>query len=290
VGIKDRIQGIRQYMSTPVSVWMADTGSDPIIYPGQRATVKVKVDGENDGSVERIDLSLRYSGQGTGTYDFIPLGQVPLEVGLHEIEVDVPTGLPPSVAKFNEYVFFAKSKRSKGLESDALSAVDVIGRVEDLYWPDGPRTGQDDGADDVRIEIDVDTETVDVGAAISGTVKVFALADLGKREVTLVLGATETTTVGPPPKQVVKFHERSKLDLAPSAPIVEGQHLALPFKIEVPADVPPTVHSGGESSVVWQLRAQVGKADGWRIVGVLDPTGAAGNRNHRDRAASLLLW
>jgi hypothetical protein len=289
VGIKDRIQGIRQYMSTPVSVWMADTGSDPIIYPGQRATVKVKVDGENDGTVEGIELSLRYSGNGIGAYDYLPLGQVPLEPGLHEIEVDVPTGLAPSVAKFNEYVFFAKAKRSKGLESDALSPVDVIGRAEDLYWPTGPRTGQDEGSDELRIEIDVDTETVDVGGAISGTVKVFALSDLGKREVKLVLGATETTTVGPPPKLVVKFHERTKLDLAPSAPITAGQRLELPFKIEVPGDVPPTVHNGGDGSVIWQLRAEVGKSAGWRLIGVLDPTGAAGNRNHRERAASLLL-
>ena len=43
--------------------------------------------------------------------------------------------------------------------------------------------------------------------------------------------------------------------------------------------MPPTLHNGGQTSVVWQVRVKRGKTMGWSLVGVLDPEAAAGTRN-----------
>ncbi|MEN0015837.1 MAG: hypothetical protein AAGC46_20900, partial [Solirubrobacteraceae bacterium] len=273
----------------PLSVSMAELGSDKVVTSGQPAKVVVQVEGEDDGTLEAIDLKLRYTGDITGAYTYTDLATVPTEPGVHELTVTIPTGLPPSVARVNEYVFLAKVRRTKGVEADALSPVDVIGRPEDLYWPDGPRGGQHNGEEIVRIEITVDSETVELGGSISGTVSLFAPAPLPKADVRLTLGATITAAAGPQNKVSDTFREFGRQELVHGASLGLGERVELPFKAAVPADAPPTVDSGGHGKIVWSIRVGVGKVTAWRTIGVLDPDASAGNRNNPQRAASWLL-
>lgn len=289
VGLKDRIQGIRQYVTTPITVGMLELGSDRVVRAGEPARVVVKVEGENDGSVEGIDVRLRYSGGLTEGYRYHDLGEVPLDAGTHELTVMIPTGLAPSVARVNDYDFVAKTRRTKGLASDAVSPVDVISRPEDLYWPDGPRSGQDSGEDAVRIEIAVDAETADLGGTFTGTVSLFAQRELSKLDVELVAGATVTSVAGPQAKEIVKFKPFSEADLARAQALALGQHLTIPFTLELPAEAPPTVHTGSRGSVIWRLQVKAGKAKAWRTIGVLDPESVAGVRHSPQRAASWFL-
>src|SRR5437763_11868350 len=137
MGIKDKLKSALGSIWSPITVWMADEGSDKLVSAGQPAKVVVAVKGEDDGTAERVELELVLTGSGMTTPQKWPLGEVPAVVGQQETTVTIPTGLPPTCAKYAEYAFKATLHRSKGMASEAQSIVDVIARPEDVYWPDG---------------------------------------------------------------------------------------------------------------------------------------------------------
>jgi hypothetical protein len=283
MGLMDRLNAAKRRMWSPMTVWMVDLGSDKLVHAGEPATVVVEVRGEDDGTPERIEVLLQMIGLGREGKINWPLGEVPTVLGRHALAVTIPTELTPSCARFAEYTFEAVLHRSKGVGSTAASRVDIVPRPEDLYWPDGPRSGQDGSDDDVRITVELDAPTVDVGAALTGRATVFALRDAPKkRDVELQFGPTVETLVQvagkTQPQLRARFKATSELTLADSRPLSAGESLVLPFSLEVPAGVPPTLHNGGVTSVVWKVEVKRGDSAGWSLVGVLDPEAAAGTR------------
>jgi hypothetical protein len=53
----------------------------------------------------------------------------------------------------------------------------------------------------------------------------------------------------------------------------------VPFRLDVTPGAPPTLHNGGQTSVVWKVRVAYGDTVAWRRVGVLDPEALAGCRD-----------
>jgi hypothetical protein len=290
MGLKDRLNAARSYLKSPFTLTMLERGSDARVHVGAPARVVVEVEGEDDGSVERIELTLRRpdAGNPSGGYAETALGTVPRTVGRHELTVTIPPGTLPSAVGFGSYVFRGRVVRSKGVESEALSPVVVVGREEDLYWPDGPRIGTA-GPPNVRLDVSVDTATAVVGGVVTGRVTVQALADLPAAAVevqvgpeinALVKSLTSTTL-----ERRTKFKASASQTLAPSAALSAGQRLEVPFTLAVSPGLPPTLRDG-ESSVVWQVRARRGDAGGWATIGVLDPKSLSAPAP--ERAQSLL--
>ena len=135
----------------------------------------------------------------------------------------------------------------------------------------------------MRITIELDSPTVDVGGSLTGRVNVFALRDAGKEAIEVELGPTVDTLVQVAgrnqPQQRARYKASSRLPAAEAQPLRAGEQLELPFRIDLRDGVPPTLHNGGKTSIVWQLRVTRGKATGWHLVGVLDPDASAGTRN-----------
>jgi hypothetical protein len=282
MGLMDRLNGAKRRLWSPMNVWMVDLGSDKLVHSGGPATVVVEVRGEDDGTPERIEVFLKMIGLGYDGKLTWPLGEVPTTLGRHVLEVTLPAGLTPSCSGYADYTFEAELFRSKGVGSTAASIVDVVGRPDELYWPDGARSGQD-GPDDVRITLELDAETVSVGAALTGRATVFATRDAGKDAVELEFGPTVETLVQvagrTQPQLRARFKPAVELRLADARRLAAGESLVLPFSVGVPEGVPPTLHNGGVTSVVWQVRVERGKSVGWNLAGVLDPEAAAGARD-----------
>jgi hypothetical protein len=265
MGLKDRLTAVRRHLSSPIHPWLAEMGSDRVAVAGQSATVVVDLRGEADPTAERVDVFLRLT-----AFDVRrdwPLAEIPPTLGVHRVPVVLPTGLAPSCAKYAEYTFGAKVQRP-GLCPDAASVVDVIARPEDVHWPDGPR------AEAHGVDVALDAEAVDAGGALTGTVVAAAPG-----EVTVALELLATAPYGH------KGEPRTTTRTVATT-VVAASPGPVPFTLAVPAGVPPTLHNGGHSSVVWRVRAGSGGATGWRLVAVLDPTAAAGVR---DRPSPTLL-
>lgn len=193
-----------------------------------------------------------------------------------------------------EYTFEAELHRSKGTNSTAASIVDVAARPEDLYWPDGPRSGHDGPADNLRIAIELDAEddAVGVGDALTGRVVVHGVRACRAPEVELAFGPTVDTLVPVAGKSQAqpraRFSPVVKTTLSPARDVALGERIELPFLVDVEPGVPPTLHNGGQTSVVWQVRVSCGDAVAWRLVGVLDPEAQAGRRD--EPSPSLLSF
>jgi hypothetical protein len=293
MGLKERLGGAKRWMWSPMTVWMADQGCDKLAHAGGQATVFVDVRGEDDGTMERVEVFLQMMGWGAEGKARWPLAELPAEVGRHELTVTLPTGLAPACARYVEYTFQAELHRSKGTNSTAGSIVDVVARPEDLYWPEGPRSGQE-GSDEARITIELDApdDAVAVGHTLTGRVVVHAVRERRAADVELVFGPTVDTLVPVAGKSQAqpraRFQPTVKTTLAQRRALSVGERVELPFRLDVAAGVPPTLHNGGQTSVVWQVRASHGDAVGWRLVGVLDPEALAGRRD--EPSPSLLSF
>jgi len=53
MGLMDRLNGAKRRLWSPMTVWMAEVGSDTLVRAGEPATVVVEVRGESDGTPER---------------------------------------------------------------------------------------------------------------------------------------------------------------------------------------------------------------------------------------------
>jgi hypothetical protein len=259
MGLLDRLNGAKKRLWSPITVWMAETGSDKLVRAGEPALVVVEVQGEDDGTAERVELFLKLVGLGIDSKRTWPLAEVPKVVGRHELRVTIPPELPPSCASYAEYTFESILHRTKGTPSTAASRVDVVAREEDLYWPDGPRHGGD------GITVELDAETVEVGGVLTGRATTHGKATVrfGPTVDTLVRVAGRNQ-----PQQRARFKATTEFTLAD-----DGE-----FRIDVPEGVPPTLHNGGITSVVWKVEVQCGDRTGWALVGVLDPEATAGTR------------
>jgi hypothetical protein len=261
---------------------MVGKGSDDLATAGERAKAIVQVRGEDDGTVDRIELSLVMSGFGADQRSW-PLGLVPPSLGLHEIEVELPADLPPSCAGYVQYRFHAEMFRTKGIGSDSGSVVDVIGRPEHVYWPEGPRSGRD-GEDLALIDVTLDRDTADIGGSVRGTVAVTAMHDVRREDLVVVLGAV----VLAPASDGTEAKPVTTVVLAEGGSLAAGERRELPFALDVPTGVAPTLDGPGKTWIAWQARATFGGATGWRWVGILDPQATAGVRDQPPQG--LLDW
>ncbi len=183
MGLKDTLKNTLRAVWSPITVWMADEGSDRLVEAGQPAKVVVVVNGEDDGTADRVEITLELVGDGGLHAESWPLGEVPAVVGRHETTVTIPPGLQPSCALFAEYAFAATLHRTKGVGSSAKSVVDVVARAEDVSWPEGSRSGLD-GDFATGLAITLDDETAAAGASVSG--RVYASTT---EPVTVIMGA-----------------------------------------------------------------------------------------------------
>jgi hypothetical protein len=291
MGLKDRLTVAKRWMWSPMTIWMADQDSDELVRAGEPARVVVDVRGEDDGTQERLEVWLQMTGLGYDGKCTWRLGELPVALGKQELEVMIPIEVAPACAKYAEYTFQAELFRSKGTNSTAGKRVDVVGRPEDLYWPEGPRSGSE-GPDDVRVTIALQDDAVVAGGTVSGQVTLFAAQPVSGDHVELEFGPLVDTLVQVAgknqPQQRARFKATTEIRLASKPSLAQGESLELPFSVEVPAGLPPTLHNGGLTSVVWQVRVRVGKASAWATVGVLDPEALAGTRN--EPSPSLLAW
>jgi hypothetical protein len=282
--IKGRLGSAKRWLWSPMTVWMADQGCDKLVRAGERATVFVDVRGEDDGTMQHIEVYLRMLGWGAEGKARWPLAELPPTVGRHELTVTIPTGLAPACAKYVEYSFEAELHRTKGTNSTAGSIVDVVARPEDLYWPDSPRSGQEgDDAARISIELDAEGDVVAVGGTLTGRVVVFATVQQRPQDVELAFGPVVDTLVPVAGKSQAqpraRFEPTVKTTLAERCAPASGERVELSFSLVVADGAPPTLHNGGQTSVVWQLRVTYGKTTAWRVVGVHDPEALAGRRD-----------
>ncbi len=105
MGLMDRLNGAKRRLWSPMTIWMVELGSDTLVRAGEPATVVVDVRGEDDGTPERIEVFLKLIGGGLDGKLTWPLGEVPTELGRHELAVTIPDGLTPSCAGYAEYTF-----------------------------------------------------------------------------------------------------------------------------------------------------------------------------------------
>ncbi len=267
MGIKDKIKSSLRSVWSPITVWMAEEGSDRLVNAGASALVVVAVNGEDDGTADRIEITLELlSGGGVHAQSW-PLGEVPATLGKHETTVTIPTELPPSCAQLAEYAFEATLHRTKGIGSSAKSVVDVVARPEDVYWPEGPRSGVESESA-TGLQISLDAALVAAGSSVSGRVH----SSTGE-PASLAMGAFVVS----PSKPKGTYKETARLELAPGSA----------FSLLIPEGVPPTLHRG-DCTVTWQVKATQGKATAWHWVAVVDPDGKAGIRDRP--SPGLLSW
>ena len=211
-----------------------------------------------------------------------PLAEVPATVGLHTVQVTIPTALAPACVTYAEYSFGAELHRSKGTNSTAGAVVDVVARPEDAFWPDGPRSGQD-GPQDVVVTIELDAESVPVGGTVSGRVTVVGALAPRPRSMTLTMGPVVDTLVAvagkSQPQLRSRFAPTATVPIGEAPALAAGERFEVPFQVAVPEGVPPTLHNGGATTVVWQVRVAVGDDAAWRTFVVLDAEALAGIRN-----------
>lgn len=283
MGFKDRLQKLKEGVSSsPIDVRVIEQGNPETLYAGQPATLNVMVKGEDDGATDRIEVFLHLS----PSYESFKLGEVPPVAGLQQIQVDVPGELQPSVATYSEYSLRAKVFRKKGLNDEGTMPIDVVGRPESLHWPKGPRSGQDGGTDAVRVDVILDQEVVNTSDSLTGTVRVVAARDLGKEDIVLTIGTT--TTSARQNDKNGRRELRGTVELAKKQQLTAGQHLDLPFKVEIPEGAPPTF-GYQDTTIIWRAEASVGKAVGWTIFGVLDPNADAGLRSRKAQGLAGLM-
>jgi hypothetical protein len=241
MGLKDRLLSAKRKVWSPITPWMAGEGGDLLVTAGETARTVVSVRGDDDGTAERVVVRLECKGPGLDPPRSWDLGEVPATVGRHELEVTIPAEAPPACAKYCEYRFLAELIRSSGINPDAAEFIDVIGRPEHLYWPEGPR----------GVGMTLDADTVELGGTVSGRI-----------------GGAEKVELGP------VIHAPSspegKFKALATAPVVDGA-----FTLVVPKPAPPTLHNGGTASIVWEVRA----GEARHVVGVLDPDASAGIRD-----------
>ncbi len=288
MGLTDRIRGGLRSVWSPITVWMADQGSDQLVHAGRPATVKVDVRGEDDGTAERVDLLLELRYAGNTQKRVYKLAEFAPTLGLHELQVDIPADLPPSCVSYAEYRYDATLHRTKGTGSSAGLVVDVIADPANAYWPQ-PRAGQD-GAADPRIAIALDADTVPMGGAVTGRVTIAAGGGQAPREVEVELRVTRTvpnTIKQGTFKDVAKAAARGQL--AGAVAVGAGQSVELPLRIDIPAGVAPTLQVAEEHAVTWQVRVSHGDATGWTYVAVTDPDGTAGIRNQGSPSLASFL-
>ena len=137
MGLMDRLKSAKRYVWSPMQIGMVGTGSDAVAHAGRKAKVVVDITGEDDETMQGIDLLLRLNLDQTW-----PLAQLPATLGRHEVTVEMPTGLPPS-SEYTGYFFVAKPARSRGTAVEVLAPVDVVGRPEDLFCAYRPRAQSD---------------------------------------------------------------------------------------------------------------------------------------------------
>ena len=282
MGIMDRLNATKRMVWSPITVWMADQGSDTLVHAGAAATVVVDVRGEDDGTAQHVELFLQMTGLGLEKPTKWPLAELLPTIGAHTVQVSIPTGLAPACARYAEYSFGAELLRSKGVNSTAAAVVDVVARPDDAFWPDGPRSGQD-GPQNVAINIDLAGESVPVGGTVSGSVTVVAGLATGAHSVTLSVGPVVDTLVAvagkSQPQLRSRFAPTATKALAEATTLAAGAPFQVPFQVAIPEGVPPTLHNGGATQVVWQVRVAVGDDAAWRSFVVLDPEALAGIRN-----------
>ena len=66
MGIKDKIKDTLRSVWSPITVWMAEEGSDHV---SREAARVVAVNGEDDGTADRIELTLELVSGGVGVLD-----------------------------------------------------------------------------------------------------------------------------------------------------------------------------------------------------------------------------
>ena len=134
MGLMDRLNGAKRRLWSPMTIWMAELGSDTLVHAGEPATVVVEVRGEDDGTPERIEVLLKLIGWGLDGKLTWPLGELPTELGRHELAVTIPAELTPSCA-YAEYTFESILHRTKGVASTAASRVDIVSRRRTCTGP-----------------------------------------------------------------------------------------------------------------------------------------------------------
>ncbi|MEA2171133.1 MAG: hypothetical protein QOF76_4433, partial [Solirubrobacteraceae bacterium] len=222
---------------------------------GGRATVTVTMTGEDDGTATTIAVYLRRLGWDAVEATKWPLADLPAAFGAQTVDVELPTGLAPSCARYCEYAFCADVRRSEGRGVTAAAAVTVHARREDLYWPDGPRAGGE-----ITIECD---DAVVIGGVLTGSVDVAG-------DVELEIGPELDTLVGVAGgKAEPRFLATARVTLSDDRS----------FAVPIGDVVPPTLYDGHEIAIVWQVRARQGDRTGWRAFGVLDPGSRAAARD-----------
>jgi hypothetical protein len=266
MGLMDRLKSAKRYVWSPMQIGMVGTGSDAVAHAGRQANVVVDITGEDDETMQHVELLLRLN-----LNQEWPLAQAPAALGRHELTVELPTELPPS-SEYTQYFFVAKPVRTRGTASEVLAPVYVVSRPEDLFWPDRPRA-QSDGP---GVSIELDAETVDMGASISGRV----LAAAGQKltvEVGPVLDRVHQVEGSEEQKRTVTFEPAAKVELKePGA-----------FSLEIPAEQPPTLHNGA-TSVVWEVRATADGVQATHVFGVLDPNSLGAARRRESTISGLL--
>jgi hypothetical protein len=266
MGLMDRLKSAKRYVWSPMQIGMVGTGSDAVALAGRQAKVVVDITGEDDETMQRIELLLRLNVNRTW-----PLAQLPATLGRHEVTVELPTGLPPS-SEHTEYFFVAKPLRSRGTAVEVLAPVNVVSRPEDLFWPDRPRA-QSDGP---GVSIQLDAETVDMGASISGRV----LAAAGQKltvEVGPVLDSVYQVEGEEKQTRTITFKSAAKVELKePGA-----------FSLQIPGEHPPTLQNA-TTSVVWEVRAKADGVEATHVFGVLDPNSLGAARRRGNTIAGLL--
>lgn len=248
MGIRDRLVAAKRYVWSPMTLTMLERGSDSVVRAGSTARVVVEVEGESDGTVERIEVSLKL-----GENMRWPLTDVPTTVGRHELEVLIPAEAPPT-SRYSNYYFVGKPHRTKGIASEAMCPVRVIGHPDHVYWPDEPRSGSDEPGLSVMLE----QEAVNAGGAVSGRA-----AGAENVEIGHVLDTWEQVEGSSEGEQRQHFNK-----LADVSPGADGT-----FRLEIPAGVPPTLHNNDRTSITWEVRARAGQSTAWRRFAVLDPDG-----------------
>lgn len=253
MGLKDKLNAAKGWMWSPMSVELLEKGSDEFATVGETARVIVYLTGEDDGTGERVEVHLRFDSG--GERQKLPLGELPATLGRHELDVVIPPGLPPSCGGFTEYCFVGILERTKGTPSEGVSPVRILGRAEDLYWP------EDRGG-----TVQLDSHTADIGKSVSGRAEPGA-----KVELRCALTRFEQVA-GKSQLQLVTKHKTFT-----EATVGDDGR----FSLEIPEGVPPTLQAAKGVSAVWEVRS----GDAFTVVGMLDPD-ALGTPDER-KAMSL---
>jgi SpoOM protein len=237
------------------------------LVPGQQVRLNVVVGGEIDDKSQSAQAGIRCVNEFlTKEYDrqehewdevwrsitlHEDMGDVPLEVGEHELTFAVPGGLPPSSKEAVKWSAWTKIDRSGGFDAKA-------DRLLAVRLPSGsvPSERRAVAADKDGVSFDDLPASVGGGQTLQGTLSVTPAEDVKTTGVKVKL--TRTRRYRHDNHKIDRSDDVAEVEVAPGQELAAGQTHQFQFALPVPTNPGPTAQAP-HAVVEWKVTGVVAR-------------------------------